>query len=218
MPNPIGSTRRYKSTGSAPAVSPKSRPQSLGPLLRALGSPVARLNERGHVAVPDRRIDLERARDDEPCLVGHRKRLQRVPLEQRVDGRRQLRGTSALARKARENARLSAARRTASELSRVQTPRPGNLQRMSGTTEPSAEIAKRSIVSGAPLAPDTMQVRSGPLSSRSVFVRNRSSLLRRMRLAFSGFGRRRPEPRSNRLARVHPESSHRPAPSSRRSC
>ncbi len=85
----------------------------------------------------DRRIDLESAGDDEARLVRHRQRLQRVAFEQGVHRVGEIGRASALARKARENAPLAAARRTASALRLVQTPRPGSLRRMSGTTAPS---------------------------------------------------------------------------------
>ena len=62
----------------------EARAQRVRPLLRAVWSAIAGLNHRGHVAGSNRRIDLEGASDDEPGLVGHRQRLQRVALEQSV--------------------------------------------------------------------------------------------------------------------------------------
>ena len=54
---------------------------------------------------------------------------------------------------------------TVAELNRVQTPRPGSLRRMSGTTTPSADSAKRSIASGDAFRPGDD---AGPLRPRFV--------------------------------------------------
>ena len=76
--------------------------------LGSLGGPVRRavagLNERRDAARRDRRVDLERSRDDKAGFVGDRQRLQRVALQQRVDRLGEPAGASALARNARENA------------------------------------------------------------------------------------------------------------------
>src|ERR1700744_2403885 len=74
----------------------------------------------------------------------------------------------------------------------TQTPRPGSLRRMSGTTAPSGERQKGIIASGGPLRPVTAQVRSG--ASRSALARppkltSRRDLLGLPELSL-GFGRR----------------------------
>ena len=68
-----------------PAAGPSLARSALLPLGGPVARAVARLNQRRDVARLDGRIDLERAREDESGLVGHRQRLKRIALEKRVD-------------------------------------------------------------------------------------------------------------------------------------
>ena len=154
---------------------PSLRPERLRPLRAPSRRAVAGLNQRGDVAASDRRIDLERAGDDEPGLVGHRQRLQRVALEQaRRPSSASVAGASALARKARENARLSRPRggpprRSGASRRRGRAICGGCRERPTRRRERKAQHRFRGV-----LAPVAMQVRSDPLSSAVAFVRNRS--------------------------------------------
>jgi len=63
-------------------------------------------------------------------------------------------------------------------LSRVQTPRPGNLRKMSGVTTPSPDKAKRSKAAGSASKPVTTQVRrDSSLCSRALADTLLSSIL-----------------------------------------
>ena len=75
------------------------RAQGVDPLGRSVGRPVTGLNQRCDAASLDRRVDFERAGDDQACLVGDRQRLQRVTLEERVDRLGQRRGRRRLGAK-----------------------------------------------------------------------------------------------------------------------
>ena len=194
---------------------------ALGPLGRPVGRAVAGLNERRDGAGLDRRIDLERAGDDEAGLVGHRQRLKRVALREARRPSRRARPAPPPWRETRARSASSRPRGAPPRSSAASTrPRPGSLRRMSGTTEPSGPSAKRSIASGASLRPS--QCRSAPTRASSFGSRSAIEQSRRCSGAFasasaSGSASTAPAPRSSRRARARPGSWRRPARARRRS-